>query len=57
MKYIMVKKYFRNNPKFGRITNLVDENNNVLYSGLGIWTKKDLIKAYEDRKENLKIEG
>lgn len=41
------KSYFKNNPKFGRSTKLINkENGIILIECLGILSKKELIKTY-----------
>ena len=40
------KGYFAGNFKKGRTTKLIDRNGVVVFTGMGICTKKDLYKTY-----------
>ena len=46
--YTTEKGYFRNDPKCGRTTKLVEKKTkNVVFEGLGVWTRAQLIYSYQ----------
>ena len=50
--YTTSKANFRNNAKYGRITNLVEKaTGKIIFSAMGICSKKDLIKTMQYQKQ------
>lgn len=53
--YTTAKAYFRSNPKFGRTTQLIEKaTGKVVFEGMGVASKNDLIKSMEYQKTFIK---